>query len=409
MKRACCVLLVFLLIFAGCGAEPEPDVVTEGTAPASEADKTDPHESEVPPDITSEDATEDVGTTEPDVPAGDPTDAFIKTMTLEEKVGQLFFISPENLPGGGLTSLNDAAREAIDTYHPGGFVLFGVNITDPEQLKAFTADLRASMVPAPVLAVDEEGGNVARIANAGFDVPKYASMGAVGDMGDPDEAWKAGKNIGSYLREYGFTLDLAPVADVNSNPYNPVIGRRAFSSDPYEASVMVEMFIDGLHENGVLSCIKHFPGHGDTYGDTHEGFVLLDKSREELDACELIPFKENLAHTDAVMVAHVSLPQLTGDNTPASLSKAIVTGLLRDELGFDGLVMTDSLEMSAITDTYGAGEAAVLAIEAGNDVLLGPADYVVAYNAVLEAVKSGRISETRLDESVRRILIAKGY
>ena len=196
---------------------------------------------------------------------------------------------------------------------------------------------------------------------------------------------------------------------MNSNPANPVIGRRAFSSDPYETAVMVEMFIDGLHESGVKSCIKHFPGHGDTYGDTHKGFVLLDKSREELEATELIPFRENVSHTDMIMIAHVALPQLTGDETPATLSKTVVTDLLRGELGFDGVVITDALEMGAITDSYGAGEAAVLAFEAGCDMLLLPADFPAAYAAVLNALETGRIPVSRLDESVARILKLKGY
>ena len=411
MKRsvtAVLTALVLLLLIPACTASPGTDALTEGTLTGVPGT---PDGGSDAPAATDAANTTEATTAEPTTLPPDPVQEALEKLTLAEKVGQLFIIRPDSVRGGDPLVVTPDMRASFKSYCPGGFILMGASVGDPEQLKTLTAALSDIPSVPPILAIDEEGGTVARIGNADadFGVPKFPSMGAVGDTGDPDEAWKAGRAIGAYLKDYGFTLDFAPVADVNSNPANPVIGRRAFSSDPYETAVMVEMFIDGLHESGVKSCIKHFPGHGDTYGDTHKGFVLLDKSREELEATELIPFRENVSHTDTVMIAHVALPQLTGDETPATLSKTIVTDLLRGELGFDGVVITDALEMGAITESYGAGEAAVLAFEAGCDLLLLPADFPAAYAAVLNALETGRIPVSRLDESVARILKLKGY
>ena len=209
------------------------------------------------------------------------------------------------------------------------------------------------------------------------------------------------------MASYGFTLDLAPVADINTNPDNVVIGDRAFGSDADTVSAMVGAYVDGLHSRGVGSVLKHFPGHGDTVDDTHKGTVTVNKTWEELEKAELIPFVRNMDKTDAVMVAHISLPHITDDGLPATLSRELIRGKLRQELGYDGLVLTDSLAMGAITSRYSAAQAAVLAFEAGNDVLLIPENYVEAYNGLLSAVESGRITEERLDESVLRILRMK--
>ena len=186
-----------------------------------------------------------------------------------------------------------------------------------------------------------------------------------------------------------------------------VAGGRAFSSDPEEASVMVGEFIDGLHENGVLSCIKHFPGHGDTTNDTHSGYVAVYKTWEELHDAELIPFKNNIGKTDLVMVAHITLSNITTDGLPASLSHELITEKLRGELGFDGLVVTDALAMGAIAQNYSASETALLAFKAGSDLLLIPGNLPEAYAAVLNAVNAGEINMERLNESVLRILKAK--
>ncbi|MBR6236230.1 MAG: glycoside hydrolase family 3 protein, partial [Firmicutes bacterium] len=202
-------------------------------------------------------------------------------------------------------------------------------------------------------------------------------------------------------------LDFAPVSDINTNPRNVIIGDRAFGSDPQLVADMVCAFIDGLHESKVLSSVKHFPGHGDTTADTHYGRVAVKKTWEQLKEAELIPFEASFGTTDFVMIAHINLPNATSDGRPASLSKELITDKLRGELGYSGLVTTDSLAMEAITDQYSQEESAVLAVEAGVDVLLMPLDYVKSFDAVVAAVESGRIPESRIDESVLRILRAK--
>ena len=338
-------------------------------------------------------------------------------MSLEQKVGQLFVVRVESAAGvmlgtngakGGYTHLTDDMKNLLEEYPPGGFALFADNISSPDQLKALVDELNQSVPVKPILCIDEEGGMVARLgSNYSFDVPRVSNMAAIGATGDTRKAREAGRQIGKYLHDYGFTLDLAPVADVNSNPANVVIGSRSFGSDPYLVSDMVDAFLDGLHEEGVGGCLKHFPGHGDTKGDTHKGTVKVEKTWDELLTCEIIPFEQNLKKADAVMVAHIMLPGVTSDGLPASLSKELITDRLRGELGFDGLVITDALAMGAVVNDYGSADAAVLAVEAGVDLLLMPRDYETAYNAVLDAVNSGRISEERLDESVMRILMFK--
>ena len=335
-------------------------------------------------------------------------------MSLEQKVGQLCVVRVESAAGvmlgtngakGGYTFLSDDMKEFLGKYPPGGYALFADNIKNPEQLETLVKELNESVTIKPILCIDEEGGGVSRLgANYSFDVPRISNMASIGSTGDTRKAREAGRQIGEYLKKYGFTLDLAPVADVNSNPANVVIGNRSFGSDPYLVSDMVDAFLDGLHEEGVGGCIKHFPGHGDTKGDTHKGTVKVEKTWDELLDCEIIPFEQNLKKADAVMVAHIMLPNVSADGLPASLSKEIVTGRLRGELSYDGLVITDALAMGAVVNDHGSADAAVLSIEAGVDLLLMPRDYEEAFTAVLDAVKSGRISEERIDESVSRIL-----
>ena len=337
----------------------------------------------------------------------------IAEMTLEEKIAQLFVIAPEQCPvtGGAAsqTEFTQSLKEALARYPVGGFIFFAQNIKNPAQLKNFTRQLKEATSIPPIIAVDEEGGRVARLANTkGFGLPVFTSMGAIGASGDVENARKAGQLIGSYLAEYGFTLDFAPDVDVNTNPKNIVIGDRAFGSDPELVAGMAGAFLDGLHSVGVKGCIKPFPGHGDTTGDTHADYVAVTKDWGELKECELIPFIKNFSAADCVMIAHLSVPNITRDGLPASLSKELISGKLRGDLGYDGVVLTDALNMGAIEKNYADGEAAVLAFEAGNDILLMPNDFAASYNAMLEAVKSGRIAEKCVDESVMRILLLKG-
>ena len=295
----------------------------------------------------------------------------LSSMTLNQKVGQLFIIRPEAL-GSSALSLKEEDVAFYEKYPAGGFCLFAQNIRDPEQLAAFTEQLHSLGGRfSPLLTVDEEGGIVTRIAaDRDFDVPRYPDAGrlaAGADLSEREAAVReAASAIGSYLKEYGFDLDFAPVADVNTNRYNPVIGTRAYSSDPEEAAALVAAAVQGFHDSGMGCCLKHWPGHGDTKTDTHRGQAQTDKTWDEILSCEALPFESGIAAgADMVMAAHIAAPQVTGTDEPASLSYVLITEKLRGELGYTGVVVTDSLEMGAVSNRYSSGEAAVQAILAG--------------------------------------------
>ena len=334
-------------------------------------------------------------------------------LTLEQKVGQLFIVRPDALDltlsqetindahADGVTAVTNEMRKTLQQYPVGGICQFGKNIESPSQLARFNADLQAASATPLLIAVDEEGGLIARLANNdAFNLPRYASAAAVGASGDPADAREMGQTIGSYLKTYGFNMDFAPDADVNTNPDNPIIGERAFSSDAATAAQMAAAAADGLRENGILPTLKHFPGHGDTAEDSHTDLAVTYKTREELENCELLPFAADTG-LHAVMVGHIAAPNVTGDMTPATLSPTLI-GMIPD--AENALIVTDSLAMDAITAAYTPGEAAVLAIQAGCDVLLMPNSLPEAYAAVLDAVQNGTISEARLDQSVNKIL-----
>ena len=351
----------------------------------------------------------------------DPIAQRIAQMSLREKVGQLFVIRPDVLEGRfdpaqlednsiiGSTKVTDAMREVYALYPCGGFTLFRKNLLTSKQLKAFTQDLKALGDIAPLVSIDEEGGRVARIGNhPAFSVTTFPPMGEIAAAGDEDAAYEAGKTIGEYLRDYGIDVDFAPVADVNTNPKNPVIGDRAFGDDPQLAAKLVSKVIEGLHDSGVASCIKHFPGHGDTATDTHKGYAETLKTWEEIAACEMIPFRAGIdAGTDMVMTAHIAAPNVTGSDEPSTVSRIMLTEKLRGEMGYDGLIITDALAMGAIAQEYSSSEASVLCIEAGADLLLMPLNYFEAFEGVVHAVETGRITEERIEQSVHRILSFK--
>jgi len=343
-------------------------------------------------------------------------DQLLANMTLEEKAGQLFIVRPDALDpnqttaqiddsqAAGVTEMSMTIGNMLVRYPVGGVALFDKNITSPQQLTGLIGDLQAASKTPLFIAVDEEGGTVARLANhPAFRLPRFESAAAVGATGEASTR-EMGRLIGEYLSRYGFSLDFAPVADVNTNPDNPVIRTRAFSADPEEAARMAGAMAQGLRFSGIIPTFKHFPGHGDTAQDSHLGVAVSDKTRAELAACEWLPYSSNDLTGCAVMIGHIAVPEITGDRTPASLSPEIVSGCLRGELGFSGLVITDSLAMGAVARSYAPGEAAVLALQAGCDVLLMPADLHEAYTAVLDAVDAGTLTEERIDESVRRIL-----
>ena len=341
-------------------------------------------------------------------------------MTLREKVGQMFFVRPDALDpsqtqqqindadADGVTALTDAMSAVLADYPVGGVVLFGKNITGPQQLTDLTGQLHAAMDTPLLIAADEEGGAVARLANPpAFDLPRYESAAAVAAAGGAQAVQQMYAEIGGYLDSYGIDLDFAPDADVNTNPDNPVIGTRAFSSDPQTAAEMVAAAVEGFADTGVLCCVKHYPGHGDTAEDSHKSLAATHKTWAELAACELLPFQAGVrAGADLIMAGHIAAPEVTGEDTPASLSPRLM-GSIRTGLGFSGAIVTDSLAMEGITGLYSAGEAAVLAVQAGADILLMPNGLAEAFDAVVAAVEEGTIPESRIDESAARVLALK--
>ena len=424
MRRIIALIVIIALLLVSCGTIPDPSDGTDEKTPSDSSEPSVPDEPVTPDDkpepIAPDDQPDPVSPDEEPYDARSAAEILLANMTLEEKVGQLFLIRPDSLDPYltpdqvnetylyGHTEATSAMLDTLQKYPAGGVVFFGKNLSDPASLQSYIASL-SSVSDIPLLyAVDEEGGIVSRIANIGsFGVENIGNMANIGATGDPAKAYSAGQYIGSYLSTFGLKLDFAPVADINTNPNNIVIGKRAFGSDPKLVSSMVSSFLDGLHSERTIGCIKHFPGHGDTTADTHEDYVSVQKTWEQLKEAELIPFIDNFGNTDMIMVAHLTLPKITNDGLPATLSKELVTGKLRQELGYNGLITTDALAMGAIAKNYSSAEAAVLAFDAGIDILLMPFDYTEAFEGILDAVKSGKISESRLDESVLRIINLK--
>lgn len=330
-------------------------------------------------------------------------------MTLEQKVAGLFFVTPEQLTGVSQAVMaGDGTKEALAKYPVGGLIYSKQNIQSEEQIREMLANT-VSYSPFPVfLGVDEEGGKVARVADA-LNLDNVGAMADIGSTGDVQAAYTANETIGKYLASYGFNVDFAPVADVLTNPDNSVIGNRAFSGDPQVVSEMVASAVQGLQSTGVSACIKHFPGHGDTEGDSHTGAATTERSKEEMQAAEFLPFQSGIAAgTDMIMVGHISAPALAdGDNIPASLSEDIITGVLRNELGYDGIIITDAMNMAAITEYYEADVAAIMALKAGADMVLMPDQFEQAYEGVVKAVQDGTISEERVNDSLKRIYRVK--
>lgn len=329
----------------------------------------------------------------------------ISEMPLEDKVASLFIITPEALTGvKTVTQAGDATQEALNKYAVGGLIYFSQNIKSKEQLTEMLSKTVLSSKYPIFLAVDEEGGSVSRIANSNIEVVKVDDMAVIGTSGDAVAAREAGTTIGTYLNELGFNLDFAPVADVVTDTENSVLGKRSFGTDAAVAADMVSAVVEGMQDAGVNACLKHFPGLGSAEEDTHAGRVETTKTLEEMRNTDLVPFKSGIeAGANIIMVSHVTASAVDEESLPSSLSKVVITDVLRGELGFEGVVVTDALNMSAISEYYMSDEAAIMAIQAGADMLLMPENFEEAYNGLLSAVREGTISEARIDESLRRI------
>ena len=390
------LLLVVFVLTGGCAARPAQPTDT----PAAET--------------TPAAAPSPTPTPEP-TPTPDPIAEAVAAMGTEQKVSQLLVAGIEG------TQLGQDAVQAVQDYQVGGVILFGRNVESAWQLAELTnglKDLNGDYTPL-FLCVDQEGGRVDRMPP---EVERTPSAWSVGQTLDTEGVGAAyGALLAEECAAFGFNMDFAPSLDIWSNPDNTVIGDRAFGNDWKWTAFFGMSAVESMEEQGgVIPVVKHFPGHGDTSVDSHVALPVVDKSLEELWQSELVPFNMVLNQEDyfgaqagpsapAVMVAHILLSQVDPDY-PASLSHRVVTGLLREEMGFDGVVCTDDLTMGAVSNTYGIGEAAVLAVEAGCDLLLvchGADNLTAARDALLEAADSGRLSPERLDESVKRILSLK--
>ncbi|MGN7387286.1 beta-N-acetylhexosaminidase [Sporosarcina sp. SAFN-015] len=325
-------------------------------------------------------------------------------MNLQKKVGRLLIAGFKGI------TISEEIKHLIHTYHIGGIILFGRNIGTPEEILALTNSLQAEAKKAgyetPLLiCIDQENGVVRRLGEGTTIIPGAMLLGATYD---PANARKAGFMTGKELKALGINWNLAPVVDINNNPKNPVIGVRSFGEDTANVAEMAKHSMLGMQEAEVMTTLKHFPGHGDTSVDSHLDLPVIDHDLERLHAVELVPFKECMAAgADAVMSAHVYFPALEKkENVPATLSHSVITGLLREELGFDGVITTDCMEMDAIAKRIGTVEGCVQAVEAGVDFVMVSHLHDLQEQAVIrlaEAVESGRISELRIEESIERI------
>src|SRR5437899_932301 len=330
-----------------------------------------------------------------------PVDSILALLSTRQRVGQLV------VPwlAGSYSALDDSlfqvATRWVDTLEVGGLI---VSVGSPFDIAAkLNALQRRSRLPLLVSA-DLEWGAGMRVVGA----TAFPQIMAVGATGDPRDAYQIGAAAAVEGRAVGIQVNFAPDADVNNNPANPIINVRSFGEDPRTVSRLVAEYVRGLHEHGMLATLKRFPGHGDTQTDTHLGLPIITAGYARLDSLELVPFRAGIAAgADVVMSAHIAFPAVTGSDDPATLSPAVLTGLLRDSLRFGGLVVTDALTMGGIVAKYGAGEATVRAFLAGSDLLLMPADPDSAVDAMTGAIAAGRITRQRLEASVRRVLEIK--
>lgn len=334
---------------------------------------------------------------------------YISQMTLEEKVAGLFFVTPESMMEGVNQAViaGGKTEEALNAYAVGGIIYFSKNIQSAEQItEMLTKTQEMSKYPI-FLGVDEEGGSVARVADSISDIENVGDMSDLGALNDPGAAYNAYSVIADYLEELGFNVNFAPVADIYDGN-NALFAERAFAADANVVSSYVYQAICGLQDGGISACAKHFPGHGSADADSHDGRATVELSEEELLATELLPFQMAItANPDFIMIGQVSLPNVLGDYTPATMSADIVTRILREQLGYNGIVITDAMNMTAVTEYYTSAEAAVNAINAGCDMILMPENFKEAYQGVLDAVNNGEISVERIEESLMRIYRVK--
>lgn len=379
-KVMLCMVLILLLLLPSCGIkEPADNQGSNGSKPGQQVPEPIP----VPKDPIAEQ---------------------IKTMTLEEKIGQMIMAGIDGY------TMNENEAKLIQEYHIGGFILFGRNVETPEQLLALTNSLKkanASNQNPLLLSVDEEGGRISRLPKT---IKNFPTNKAIGKLNSEELSYEIGTLLAEKISAFGFNMNFAPVLDINSNPKNPVIGDRAFGSEVEIVSKLGYQTMRGISLGGVIPVIKHFPGHGDTSVDSHVGLPVVGKDLARLKSFELIPFKNAIDKgADCVMVAHILLTKIDAEN-PASLSPTVIDDILRLQLNFEGVVITDDMTMGAVTKNYDLATAAIKAVNAGNDIILVAHKYenaLLTFHTINKAVLDGLISEERIDQSVYRIYTLK--
>ncbi len=398
MKKILTFLLISLFILSSCRTvENRYDAVPGGLKHESKENQAVPaaiHQDETPPE---ERILQD-------------SRKILSKMTLDEKIGQLFILAMRHTAyGKPALEMDEYLQEFLDKYKPGGIILFSLNFKTPQQTRELIAGLNEYTGTPLFITTDEEGGKVSRLGKQkNMNVISLPPAEELGRRGDPELVRKASAVLATDLRDLGFNMNMAPVADVTRHVSPDVIGNRSFSSDPETAARMVAASVRGYQENRISSVLKHFPGHGYVNGDTHNGMVKARADREEFETVDFLPFYSGIeAGVDFIMTAHIQAPALTGNDMPASMSYRIQTELLRNTLGFKGLIITDAMDMGAVTRYWTPGEAALNAFLAGSDIILMPANIPEAQKSLKEAFLNGIISEERLNSSLIRIISTK--
>ena len=380
-------------------AEAEQDdyiPVVSAPDPVEETDQVDEEVAEEPEEVeieTPEELLEEV------------VQSCIGEMSLEDKVAGLFIVTPEQLTGvDNVVKAGDGTKEALEQYAVGVIVYSSKNIQSADQITEMLANTVSYSKYPIFLAVEEEPGDHTSIQKA-LKLDPIENAADIGATGDPQVAYNAYASIASRMATYGFNLDLAPVADLAYEIEGSPLVNRTYDATPQMVSDMVKSSIAALKDNGITVCIKHFPGEGSVDGDTHVGLASVSRALEDIKQEDALPFVSGIeAGTDMIMVGHFMAPSITGESTvPCSMSKAVMTELLRGEYGYNGVIITDALNATSISEYYGADEAAIKCLKAGADMLLAPDDFKTAYDGVVQAVKDGTIDEQRINDSLARV------
>lgn len=331
----------------------------------------------------------------------------IEAMPLTDKVAGLFIVAPEAITGvSTVIQAGEGTQDALSQYAVGGLVYSTRNIQDKDQLMQMLANTMPMSKYPIFLAIEEEGGDYSKIAESGIEIAQVDNMSVIGESNDTSLAYESGLKMGSYLSELGFNLNLAPAADVVSDAESSIVGDRSFGADASIDADMVFNTVQGMEGAGVSACLKHFPGIGsvEKAANAQGGVPTIDKTLEEMRSSDFIPFRKGIeAGVDMIMVSNAAAPELDDSGVPSSMSYTVISDILRGELGYNGIVITDALNQEEIAGHYSSDEAAIAAIKAGADMLLMPEDFETAYEGLLTAAENGTISEERIDESLRRI------